>query len=64
MVFTKDQTEKEIDEIHSKYRKLCDVLFICKEFELQLFILSIFFKTMFDTNLLILRLNFNCLLRQ
>lgn len=27
MVFTKDQTEKEIDEIHSKYRKLYYTLF-------------------------------------
>lgn len=42
MVFTKDQTEKEIDEIHRKYRKLCDVFFIFEELGLQFFILSIF----------------------
>lgn len=42
MVFTKGQTEKEIDEIHSKYRKLCDVFFIYKELGLQFFTLSNF----------------------
>ena len=59
MVFTKDQTEKEIDEIHSEYRKLFDVFFICREFELQFFILSIFKNFfIFDTNLLLLKTEF------
>lgn len=35
MVFTKDQTEKEIDEIHSKYRKLCGIFFIYREVGFQ-----------------------------
>ena len=57
MVFTKDQTEKEIDEIHSKYRKLCDVFFVYKELGLQFLILSNFlrynFILMFNTNFLV-----------
>lgn len=52
MVFTKDQTEKEIDEIHSNYRKLCNIFFVYKELGLQFFILSIFIL-MFNTNFLV-----------
>ena len=47
MVFTKDQTEKEIDEIHSKYRKLYYTFFICKRLGLRFFILSNFLKICF-----------------
>ena len=46
MVFTKDQTEKEIDEIHSKYRKLY-TFFIYRRLGLQFSILSNFLKICF-----------------